>query len=152
MIGPNSCELSDLGRRTSSVAQVGRGEHHVICESAQLTWSTTFMTSKETGFKYSDFQPVESRKKRKNKVQLERLSLLTLVQRAREELAKDDWNAQCQRPFSPLINCDSLFSSLCRIIARIFDCPYPVLIPSIMFGSRESFVVAKLSCSACLST
>ncbi|KAJ7090038.1 SRR1-domain-containing protein [Mycena crocata] len=55
------------------------------------------MTSAHASFKYDDFKPVVSRKKRKNKVQLERPPLLTLVQRAREDLAKDDWNSQCQQ-------------------------------------------------------
>ncbi|KAJ7899968.1 SRR1-domain-containing protein [Mycena olivaceomarginata] len=53
--------------------------------------------SSDTSFQYSDFKPVVSRKKRKHKVQSERPPLLTTVERAREELAKDDWNAQCQR-------------------------------------------------------
>ncbi|KAJ6519456.1 hypothetical protein C8R45DRAFT_1066151 [Mycena sanguinolenta] len=44
---------------------------------------------------YSEFKPVASRKKRKtNKA---RPSLLTLVQRASEELAQNDWIARCQQ-------------------------------------------------------
>ncbi|KAF7338431.1 Translation machinery-associated protein 20 [Mycena venus] len=55
------------------------------------------MTSDNAGFHYSDFKPVVPRKKRTNKVQIERPSLLTQVQRAGGELAKDDWNARCQQ-------------------------------------------------------
>ncbi|KAJ7109211.1 SRR1-domain-containing protein [Mycena epipterygia] len=55
------------------------------------------MTSEDSGFKYSGFKPVVPRKKRKNKVQIERTSLSTLIQRAREELAKDGWNSRCQQ-------------------------------------------------------
>ncbi|KAJ7219120.1 SRR1-domain-containing protein [Mycena pura] len=51
--------------------------------------------SEDTGFKYSAFTPVLSRKKRKNKTQLERPPLLTLVQRAAQELSKDDWISRC---------------------------------------------------------
>ncbi|KAJ7685026.1 SRR1-domain-containing protein [Mycena polygramma] len=54
------------------------------------------MTSDNT-FQYSDFKAVVPRKKRKNRVQSELPSLLCRVERAREELAKDDWNAQCQQ-------------------------------------------------------
>ncbi|KAJ7867953.1 SRR1-domain-containing protein [Mycena leptocephala] len=63
------------------------------------------------GFQYSDFKPVVPRKKRKNKVQSERPSLLTLVQRASEELAKDDWNAQCQQILQDHLTAHSLSPS-----------------------------------------
>ncbi|KAJ7040970.1 SRR1-domain-containing protein [Mycena alexandri] len=66
----------------------------------------------ETGrFKYSDFQPVVSRKKRKNKPQLERPSLLTLVQRAREELSQDAWNSRCQQILQDHLTAHSLSPS-----------------------------------------
>ncbi|KAJ7779184.1 SRR1-domain-containing protein, partial [Mycena metata] len=62
-------------------------------------------------FKYSDFQPVVSRKKRKNKTQLERPSLFTLIQRAREELGQDDWNSQCQQILQDHLTAHSLSPS-----------------------------------------
>ncbi|KAJ7738512.1 SRR1-domain-containing protein [Mycena maculata] len=65
----------------------------------------------EPGFKYSDFKPVVPRKKRKNKQQLERPSLRTLVERAREEIAKHDWNARCQQLFQDHLTAHSLTSS-----------------------------------------
>ncbi|KAJ7489871.1 SRR1-domain-containing protein [Mycena galericulata] len=65
----------------------------------------------ETGFKYSDFKPVVSRKKRKNRVQLERPSVLTLIERAGEELAKDDWIARCQQLLQDHLTAQFLSSS-----------------------------------------
>jgi len=53
------------------------------------------MTSDNT-FQYSEFKPVVPRRKRKNLKNKERPSLLALVERTREDLAKDDWNARCQ--------------------------------------------------------
>ncbi|KAF7367232.1 Translation machinery-associated protein 20 [Mycena sanguinolenta] len=51
--------------------------------------------SSDNTFQYSEFKPVASRKKRKtNKA---RPSLLTLVQRASEELAQNDWITRCQQ-------------------------------------------------------
>ncbi|KAJ7275411.1 SRR1-domain-containing protein [Mycena haematopus] len=62
-------------------------------------------------FQYSDFTPVVSRKKRKQTK--ERPSLLTLVQRAGEELAKDDWNARCQQLLRDhLTACPLVFSQV----------------------------------------
>ncbi|KAJ7063145.1 SRR1-domain-containing protein [Mycena amicta] len=47
-------------------------------------------------FKYDDFTPVTSRKKKKKNLKA-RPPLLTLVQSAAEDLRKDNWNAICQR-------------------------------------------------------
>jgi hypothetical protein len=109
-----------------------------------------FMSS-DTSFQYSDFKPVVSRKKRKHKVQSERPPLLTTVERTREELAKDDWNAQCQRPFNWQLT-TSPGNILCRNFARPFDCPCLVSFATSLSGSREPIIFAKLSCSASLST
>ncbi|KAJ7149133.1 SRR1-domain-containing protein [Mycena filopes] len=69
------------------------------------------MTSDAAGFKYSDFQPVISRKKRKNKRKVEQAPLLTLVERARAELAQDDWNPRCQQLLKDHLNVNSLSPS-----------------------------------------
>jgi hypothetical protein len=113
-----------------------------------------FMTSDNAtiGFQYSDFKPVVPRKKRKNKVQSERPSLLTLVQRASEELAKDDWNAQCQRPFHLLHYVTLKHNVACRNFARPFNCPFLVSFSNFMSRPREPVGFAQLSCSARLFT
>ncbi|KAJ6546516.1 SRR1-domain-containing protein [Mycena vulgaris] len=69
------------------------------------------MTSNDTSFKYSDFKPVAPRKKRKNRVQDERPSLVALVRQAKEELAKDDWNPRCQQILRDHLTAHSLAPS-----------------------------------------
>ncbi|KAJ7694199.1 SRR1-domain-containing protein [Mycena rosella] len=83
------------------------------------------MTSNNTGFKYSDFKPVVSRKKRKNKAQLERPSLVSLVRQAREELAKDGWNSRCQQMLREHLTGHSLSPSrvLCLGLGSPSDSP-----------------------------
>ncbi|KAJ7470593.1 SRR1-domain-containing protein [Mycena latifolia] len=102
----NPCTNRLYGKRTRSVRKVGRWRApHLrpqFCAS---------MTSNDTGFKYSDFKPVVPRKKRKNKVQLERPSLVTLAHQAREELAKDDWSSRCQQLLREHLTAHSLSPS-----------------------------------------
>ncbi|KAJ7098080.1 SRR1-domain-containing protein [Mycena belliarum] len=67
------------------------------------------MSTIDTNFTYSDFKPVLSRKKRKNKAKVEPPPLITLVEQAREELAKDDWNSGCQQILREHLTVHSLF-------------------------------------------
>lgn len=105
---------------------------------------------------YTEFTPVKSRRKRKNKLQKEPQSSLALLQYVRQELRQDEWVKECQRLYA--LQQHAIFSLIarlyttCRNSKGMFECCFSRVPSCALPRTWQSIYVCKCSGTASIAS